>query len=198
VEVIILAAGRSTRMGGPNKLLAQHRGKALVRHVAESAVAAGIGPVSVVVGHQADQVRAALAGLDLRFIENPAFADGLSTSLRAGIGALAPDCGAAVILLGDMPLVGPAVIRRLAAAYAQTPDAKAVVPTFLGQKGNPVLIARGLFASVADVSGDIGARRLIEDAGGQVVEVAVDDPGALLDIDTPQALRDLAETGTRS
>ena len=97
-----------------------------------------------------------------------------------------------------MPLVGPAVIRRLAAAYAQTPDAKAVVPTFLGQKGNPVLIARGLFASVADVSGDIGARRLIEDAGGQVVEVAVDDPGALLDIDTPQALRDLAETGTRS
>lgn len=192
VELIVLAAGRSTRMGGPNKLLAKHRGKPLVRHVAEHALAAEAGPVSVVLGHQGDAVRAALAGLDLRFVDNPAFAEGLSTSLKAGVAALAPQTGAAVVLLGDMPLVNPAVIRRLAAVYAENPEAEAVVPTFLGQKGNPVLVARGLFAAVARLTGDIGARKLIDAAGGQVVEVAVDDPGTLRDFDTPEALRDLA------
>lgn len=191
VEIILLAAGRSARMGGPNKLLSEYRGKALVRHVAEAARAAAIGPVTVVLGHEADRVRAALGGLDLRFVDNRDYSAGMSASLKAGIAALGPECGAAIILLGDMPLVSPAVIRRLAAVHAEAPEALAVAPTFLGQRGNPVLVARGLFPAVSALSGDIGARRLIEAAEGQGIEVAVDDPGILRDFDTPEALETL-------
>jgi molybdenum cofactor cytidylyltransferase len=188
IEVIVLAAGRSTRMGGPNKLLAEHQGRPLVRHAVERAVAADVGPVIVVTGHQGEAVRAALAGLDVDFVENPDYADGLSTSLKTGLAAVASDAGAALIVLGDMPLVDPAVIRRLASIHWKNPAAKAVVPTLLGERGNPVLISRVMFPAVEGLSGDVGARKLIEQAGDDVVETPVDDRGVTQDIDTPEAL----------
>lgn len=191
--VIVLAAGRSSRMGGSNKLLADLGGKPLVRHTVEHALAADIGPVVVVTGHQEEVVRRALDGLDVRFVHNSAFAEGLSTSLRAGIAALEADSAGAVIMLGDMPVVGPPVLRRLAAVFAEQPDAQAVVPTVLGERGNPVLVSRALFSAVAGLSGDIGARKLIEAAGMQVAEATVDDIGIHRDIDTPEALAALRD-----
>lgn len=189
--VVVLAAGRSSRMGGPNKLLALLGGKPLVRHAVEHALAAEVGPVVVVTGHQAEAVEQALAGLPVRFAANPDFASGLSTSLKAGISELDADIGGAVVVLGDMPLVAPAVIRRLAAVFGEHPSAKAVVPTLLGERGNPVLVGRRLFAEIDRLSGDTGARKLIEAAGADLIETPVDDPGIHRDIDTPEALAKL-------
>src|SRR5205814_5185404 len=114
---LILAAGRSTRMGGPNKLLEEINGKALVRHVAEHVLASRAKPVIVVTGHQRERVERALAGLPVAFVHNPDFAEGLSTSLKAGIQAVPGDADGVIVTLGDMPQVTPKLIDRLIAAF---------------------------------------------------------------------------------
>lgn len=195
VAGIVLAAGRSTRMGAGNKLLQEVRGKPLVRHAVEAQIASRAAPVIVVTGHQQDEVRAALAGLDVTFAHNPAFAEGLASSLKAGLAALPKEGPGVVVSLGDMPNVTAGVIDRLAQAFADRPDALAVAPTLLGQRGNPVLLARKLFAEVAKLSGDQGARRLLDAAGDAVEEIALDDPAIALDIDTPEALKALTGQG---
>lgn len=193
VAAIVLAAGQGTRFGAEPKLLASLDGKPLVRHVVEAALAAGLGEVIVVVGHRAAEVRAALADLRLRFVDNPAFAGGLSTSLKAGFAALNPADRAAIVLLGDMPRVTPALIRLLAQAWGSGGHPDAVIPTLAGQRGNPVLIDRRLASDVAALRGDVGAGPLLR--GRAVLEVLVDDPAVRLDIDTPEALRDLSSGG---
>lgn len=192
VAGLVLAAGRSTRMGERNKLLQNVRGEPLVRHAAKAQLASRAHPVFVVTGHQREQVEAALAGLDLRFVHNPDFASGLASSVKAGLAALPAEVAGAVVSLGDMPNVTPAVIDRLAETFADSPEAQAVVPTLFGQRGNPVLLARALFPAVAGLSGDQGARRLLDAAGEGIVEVPLDDPAIALDIDTPEALKALA------
>ncbi|MBN8956910.1 MAG: molybdopterin-binding/glycosyltransferase family 2 protein, partial [Rhizobiales bacterium] len=138
VAALVLAAGRSTRMGGPNKLLAELGGRPLVRIAAEAALASQARPVVVVTGHQRERIEAALEGLPVRFVHNPDFADGLSTSLKAGINALPDDIGGAVVCLGDMPQVSGALIDRLAQALNPESGALIAVPTFEGKRGNPV------------------------------------------------------------
>lgn len=187
VAGLVLAAGRSTRMGEDNKLLLPVRGKPLVRHAVEAQLASRAAPVLVVTGHQGREVRAALAGLDVRFVENPDFASGLASSVKAGLAALPEEAEGVVVALGDMPNVTPAVIDRLAEVFAERPEAQAIVPTLLGQRGNPVLLSRALFDAVERISGDQGARRLLDAAGEAVVEVPLDDPAIALDIDTPEA-----------
>ena len=113
IAAIVLAAGRSTRMGGPNKLVAEIGGKPLVRIAAEQALASRAKPVIVVTGHQRERVEAALAGLPVRLVHNPDFADGLGTSLRAGIAAVPADADGAIVCLGDMPQVDARLIDRL-------------------------------------------------------------------------------------
>ena len=105
VTAIVLAAGRSTRMGGPNKLLAEIDGKKLVRIVAEQALASKATGVIVVTGHQADLVEQALTGLNVKFVRNPDFAGGLASSVKAGIAAVPENADGAVVCLGDMPLI---------------------------------------------------------------------------------------------
>lgn len=192
VAGIVLAAGRSTRMGEANKLLQAVRGKPLVRHAVEAQLASKARPVVVVTGHQHGEVEAALAGLDVRFVHNPAFASGLASSVTAGLAALPPGTPGVVVALGDMPNVTAQVIDRLAQVFAERQDAQAVVPTLFGQRGNPVLLSRTLFAAMGRLGGDQGARRLLEEAGDAVVEVALDDPAIALDVDTPEALKALA------
>lgn len=191
VAGLVLAAGRSTRMGECNKLLQTVRGEPLVRHAVKAQLASRAAPVLVVTGHQAAEVRAALAGLDVAFVDNPDFATGLSSSVRAGLRALPDDVPGAVVSLGDMPNVTPQVINRLAEAFADRPDALAVVPTLFGQRGNPALLSRALFPAVERLSGDQGARRLLDAAGESVVEVPLDDPAIAIDVDTPEALKAL-------
>ncbi len=190
---LVLAAGRSTRMGARNKLLVPVRGKPMLRHAVEAQLAAGASPVIVVTGHQAGEVAGVLAGLDIRLVHNRDFATGLSGSLKAGIAALPRDVAGVVVSLGDMPDITGAIIGRLVAAFRDTPDALATVPVLHGQRGNPVLLSRALFDAVGGLSGDQGARRLLADAGDAVVEIALDDPAIAFDVDTPEVLAGLSK-----
>ena len=188
VVAIILAAGRSTRMGGPNKLLAELGGKPLVRLVTEQALASKAERVIVVTGHQADQVEKALRGLKVTFVRNPDFADGLATSVKSGISATPDTADAAVICLGDMPLIDAHLVDRLIEAFAPDRGNLIVVPVSDNRRGNPVLWSRRFFNELMALDGDIGARHLIARHAEAVAEVPVEGNSAFLDIDTPQAL----------
>jgi molybdenum cofactor cytidylyltransferase len=188
VAAIVLAAGRSTRMGGPNKLLADIAGKPLVRIVVEEALASRARPVIVVTGHERARVEAALAGLDVRLVHNPDFAQGLSTSLKTGLAAVPAPADGAIICLGDMPQVRAGLIDRLIAAFDPARGALIAVPTLEGRRGNPVVWSRRFFTELAELEGDVGARHLIGTYGEALVEVPVTDSAALVDIDTPEAL----------
>jgi molybdenum cofactor cytidylyltransferase len=188
VAALVLAAGASSRYragGGrcETKLVDRVEGEPMVRRVARAARDAGLDPVLVVTGHARAAVESALAGLPLRFVHNPAFAEGLSASLRTGLDALDPYVDAALILLGDMPFVAPGMMGRLVAAAADHPGAQAVVPLVRGERGNPVLLTRGLFAPARGLVGDEGARRLLRDPSLLVLELATDDEGTRVDID---------------
>jgi molybdenum cofactor cytidylyltransferase len=189
IAAIVLAAGRSTRMGGPNKLLAEIGAKPLVRIATEQALASRARPVIVVTGHERERVEAALADLPVAFVHNPDFAQGLATSLRAGVAAVPAEADGAVVCLGDMPQVDSALIDRLIAAFDPDKGALAVVPTTDGKRGNPVVWSRRFFPDLMAIEGDIGARHLIGRYGEAVVEVPVLDGAALVDVDTPEALR---------
>jgi molybdenum cofactor cytidylyltransferase len=196
VVAIILAAGRSTRMGGPNKLLAELDGRKLVRIATEQALASKASDVIVVTGHQAELVEQALAGLKVRFVRNPDFAGGLASSVKSGIVAVPATADGAIICLGDMPLIDAHLIDRLIDAFAPDRGQLIVVPVTDSRRGNPVLWSRRFFDELMTLDGDVGARHLIAKHGEAVAEVAVEGQGAFLDIDTPEALAD-ARQGKR-
>ncbi|MDV2987183.1 UNVERIFIED_CONTAM: nucleotidyltransferase family protein [Methylobacteriaceae bacterium AG10] len=188
VGAVILAAGLGSRFGTAPKMLAPYAGTPMVRRAAEAALASRAGPVVAVLGAHAEAVRAALDGLALTLVENPDPAAGLSASLRLGLAALPPETEAAVVLLGDMPRIGPAHVDALIAAYAgAAPRPSAVVPVNQGRRGNPVLLdlAR-LGADLAALTGDRGAGPILK-RRGDVLEVPA-DPAVIFDVDTPEAM----------
>jgi molybdenum cofactor cytidylyltransferase len=193
VAIVLLAAGRSTRMGGPNKMLAEANGQPLVVHAVKAALASQAVEIVVVLGHMADQVRAAVEkavppNARLRFVLNPDFAEGLSTSVRTGIGTVAKEIDAAIVQLGDMPGVSSALLDRLMAAFSPVEGRSICVPTVAGKRGNPVLWARRFFPEIAKVAGDTGAKHLIGEHADLVCEVEMTGEAAITDIDTPEAL----------
>jgi molybdenum cofactor cytidylyltransferase len=187
VAAIVLAAGRSTRMGAQNKLLADIGGKPMVRRVVEMALASKARPVLVVTGHMAAEVSAALAGLDLVLVANPDYASGLAGSLKAGIRAVPAECAGALILLGDMPRIAPGHVDLLVETFAAVRES-ILVPVHEGRRGNPVLWPRRYFPELLQLDGDAGARRLVAAHAQEVREIAIADEAILSDIDTPEAL----------
>src|ERR1019366_145268 len=187
IAALVLAAGRSIRMGATNKLIAEIGGKPLVRIAAEQALASRAKPVIVVTGHEHERVEAALAGLPVRFVHNPDYADGLGTSLKAGIAAVPEDADAAIVCLGDMPQVDAALIDKLIAAFDPERGALVVVPSIDGRRGNPVVWSRRFFHDLMSITGDIGARHLIGSYAEAVVEMPGAGEAALTDVDTPES-----------
>jgi molybdenum cofactor cytidylyltransferase len=184
IVAIILAAGSASRMGQPKQLL-DWGGRPLVRVVAEQALAARLDRVLVVVGAAGDAVATALAGLPVELIKNPAYAEGQSTSLRAGVAALGPRVGAALVLLGDQPFVTPAIVERIVHEWRAS-GAAIVAPIYRGQRGNPVLFARTIFRELLAIEGDQGARAILAADPARVRAIAFDDDRPLVDIDTPE------------
>jgi molybdenum cofactor cytidylyltransferase len=187
IAAVILAAGMSSRMGS-NKLLADLEGKPLIRHAAEAAAASQADPVIVVTGRDADRVKAALHGLEVRFADNPDYSEGLSTSLRAGVSAVPASNDGALVMLGDMPGISPALVDRMIAGFDVTENRAIVVATRHGKQGNPVLWARRFFPEIIAIQGDVGARNLIGLYDEMVCEIEAGDDAPLIDIDTPQML----------
>ena len=193
IAALLLAAGRSSRMGGPNKMLAEIDGTPMVARTAQRLLSSHARPIVAVLGNQADAVDAALGRLPLKRMRNPAFADGLSTSLKAGLAALPDDSDGVIVCLGDMPLITGRDLDRLIAAFNPLEGRAIVVPTRHGKRGNPVLWARRFFPEMAELAGDVGAKHLIGEHAELVCEVEMDSDGVLVDIDTPDALAALRE-----
>ncbi len=195
VAALVLAAGRSTRMGPVNKLLADLEGRPMVARVADAARTSQAAPVIVVTGHERDRVEATLAGLDVTLVNNPDYAAGLSTSLHRGLAALPEATDGVVVCLGDMPRITAAVIDRLIAAFDPLEGRAICLPTWQGKRGNPVLFARRYFAEMQTISGDVGAKALIGGYPEAVCEVAMADDAVLSDVDTPEGLAALKSAG---
>lgn len=192
VTGVILAAGPSTRFeSGTAKQLARVDGEPLVRRVARRALASRLSRVLVVVGHESATVSAVLAGLAVELVDNPAYKEGQSTSVRAGLSRVDNDSQAAVFLPVDQPHVTSELIDRLVARFEET-GALVVAPVHAGQRRSPVLIGRALFERMARIRGDEGARQLFAGLGeGEIAEVEVKDSQMLEDADTLTDLQHL-------
>ncbi len=169
-------------MGG-TKVVRPVAGKPMVERVVDAALESRLADTAVVIGHEADGVRAILEGRPVRLLDNPSFAEGLSTSVRVALLALGPDYDAALFLLADQPFVTAGLIDSLLEAFAAT--GKPIVrPDLDGRPGNPVLFSARLFPELMRETGDRGGRDVVWRHAGEVSLVPVDDPAACLDIDS--------------
>ncbi len=185
VAAVVLAAGQSSRMGA-NKLLADVGGKPMIRRTVE-AILPAVDEAVVVTGAMLRPSRRRCPASHSALSTMRIFAAGLSTSLKRGIAALDAGVDAAAVVLGDMPLVTTETLRRLIAAYNPAEHRSICVPVHKGEKGNPVLWGKQHFPLLLGLSGDRGARGLIDQLTDDVVEVAMPDDAVLTDIDTPEA-----------
>lgn len=187
---ILLAAGRSQRMGPVNKLLAPVAGKPLVRHAAEVLDASSLSRVIVVIGYEADKVAAALEGLPLQMVFNPDYASGQGSSVGAGIAALDDDISDVLIGLGDMPLLPITLLNMLIAAHLDNEGHKhrITLPKIDGKRGNPVLWGKAFFSELSALRGDGGGRQLLDDNVIAQNSISCDHPEILRDVDTIDAL----------
>ena len=192
IAAVVLGAGRSRRMAPHNKLLVADRtGKTMIARVVDNVLSSNARPVLVVLGHQAEQVEHALGGRPVRYVHAADYAEGLSASLKAGIAAVPPECAAAVVCLGDMPLVTGRMIDRLLAAYDPDEGRLIVLPVFHGKQGNPMLWDRRFFPEILQIGGDSGARFLVGKHMESVAEVEMADDAVLRDFDTTKSLASL-------
>ncbi|MEM7445383.1 MAG: molybdopterin-binding/glycosyltransferase family 2 protein [Pseudomonadota bacterium] len=188
IAALVLAAGQSRRMGARNKLLAKVDATPMVVSAVDAASASKASEVVVVTGHEAEDIEDVLRGRGVRFVHNPDFADGLSTSLQAGLSALGDDVDGFIVLLGDMPRISAATVDRLIDAFNPLKGRAIVVPTYQGKRGNPVLWGRQFLGEMRAIAGDVGARHLIGQHADVMAEIEIDDDSVLLDIDTAAAL----------
>ena len=190
VDAILLAAGQSTRMGARNKLLEPVGGEPMIRRVAAAVRSAAIRRLIVVTGHEAGRVRDALSGLDCAFADNPDYPSGMGSSVAAGARAVfeTPDPpDAAIVCLGDMPDIAPAMLDALIANYDPQAGRTIVAAASGGQRGHPVLWDRRFADDLTSLGGDTGGRDILQEHAGQVVTVEMDDDAVLRDLDTPAA-----------
>jgi molybdenum cofactor cytidylyltransferase len=184
VAAIVLAAGSATRMGELKQLLPVGE-QPMVRRVTEAICTTGLAQVVVVVGAQAEAVTSALSGLPVDIVVNKAWAGGMSTSLRAGLGVLHPEIRAALVALADQPGLTPGLLQTLIGRYHAS-HKLIVAPVYRGRRGNPVLFDRALFPELLAVEGDQGGREIITRYQDETEGVEVDDPAVIQDVDTRQ------------
>lgn len=190
VAVVLLAAGRSSRMGDAagHKLLAAFGGETLIRRMAGTALASRASRTVVVTGHRSDDIVASLSGLEVELVQNDEYASGMASSLKRGLASLDPGISGALVLLGDMPALTPAHLDHLIENFTAH-GGNAIIRASDGERrGNPVILPRSAFAEAMELSGDVGARSLIESGTWPVVDVEI-GPAARLDVDTPGAVR---------
>jgi molybdenum cofactor cytidylyltransferase len=195
LSAIVPAAGMSTRLGR-NKLLLPFKGQALIAHAVDTLMASEVDEIIVVLGHEADQVRAAIANKEVRFVENPDYRLGLSTSVRAGFAAVPVRTTGIMIYLADQPLLQPGEVDLLIRAFVAAGKANKsiVVPFFRGQRGNPVIVKATYKSSLLAMTGDTGCRRVIKQNPDQVFTVEMETDHVVRDIDTMEAYDRLFES----
>ncbi len=195
VAALVLAAGSARRFSPGHKLLASLGGTSVIRGTIDAVAASRVDPVVVVLGHEAVRVGAALAGTRVRLVRNERHLDGMASSIAAGLASLDLSADGVLLCLGDMPLIRTDTIEGLLDAFERATGASPatavrpiIVPIHRGQCGHPVLWHRAHLAALASLTGDRGGRGLLREHADHVVELPVDDPGTLFDVDTRDAL----------
>ena len=183
-----MAAGRSLRMGGTHKLTALFDGQALVRRSATILRASGVRSATVVLGHDGMRMSSLLDGVDVSTVTNPDYAEGLASSLRTGVASLPGDSDGVLVHLADMPAVTSQAMATMLSRFHKHGGNVIVRATHGGKRGNPVILPRSVYTSVARLTGDMGARAIVEGFAGQVIDVEIGE-AASLDVDTPEALK---------
>ncbi len=187
IEAIVLAAGQSTRMGAMNKLLLDVDGAPMVRKVVEAVRGGGVDGVTVVTGFERECVETALAGLDARFVFNENYSEGMGSSLAAGALSIdGRDVLGVLICLADLPRLNAKVIDQVVARFRDLDGQRIVAPAFEGRMGHPVVFPVRYLSFLASISGDRGAKQLMED--GDMLGVEVNDDSVIRDIDSPSDL----------
>jgi molybdenum cofactor cytidylyltransferase len=189
IPAVVLAAGKSTRMGRPKATLPLAGGDIFLTRIVRTFLEAHVDDVVVVVGHDADAIVSAFStsGLPARFVENREYERGQLSSLIAGLDMIdRPGVGAALVMLVDAPLVSAATVRAVVDRYRET-HAPVVRPVRRNQHGHPVLIARSLFDAIRRADPHEGAKAVVRAHASPAGDVDVDDEGAFGDIDTPEA-----------
>ncbi|QAA93098.1 nucleotidyltransferase family protein [Pollutimonas thiosulfatoxidans] len=198
-SAIILAAGESLRMQGRHKMLLPAPVEPVVRRSTQAIAASGAHEVLVVTGHNHGPVTDALKGLSVRIIHNPNYAQGQMTSVNAGLAALTPGCDAVMVCLADQILLSSDDYAELALAYQHRPYGSILVPSFQGQRGNPVMFHSQHIPEILQGLRKLGCRKLIQDNPDAVYLHEVTHDGYVSDLDTPQdyarILKCLAEPG---
>ncbi|MEP3245446.1 MAG: molybdopterin-binding/glycosyltransferase family 2 protein [Sneathiella sp.] len=188
IAVLLLAAGQSRRMGRENKLLALVDEKPMVRRVAEQALASKADHLLMVTGHEADDVLKTVWDLDVPSVQNPDFADGLSTSLKLGFRVLQDQYDGILVCLGDMPFVTTDIFDQLIDAFDPVEGRAIIIPATDGKRGNPALLSSQFKDDIREITGDMGAKALIEENEPLVHAVEIDSSSIFADIDTPEIL----------
>lgn len=196
LSALVLAAGRSRRMGGENKLLLPFRGRTMVEAAVRTIVEAPVAEVVVVTGHERARVERALAGLPVHLVHNPDYHSGMASSLRAGVAAAAPDAAGFLIALGDMPLLRTTTLEALCRAFGAADAPAIVLPVIEGKRGHPVIFDCAFRDELLQIDGDGGARSVLHRHRGAVREVEVEDAGIVRDVDTPAAYDALPAAST--
>lgn len=178
---LILAAGMGKRMGQLKQTLPWGEG-ILLEQVIKVHHQAGVTPISVVVGHEAQEIKARLSHLDVIWIDNPAYREGMGSSLRAGIKGLPRETTGVLLSLGDLPLIKPDTLRQIMEIH-RSKQAEIIIPVYQGKKGHPVFLGKGFFSQLLTVQGDMGARQIIKNNEDQVHYLNVKDKGIIQDID---------------
>ena len=187
---ILLAAGLSRRMGEINKLLLEVDGAPMVVHAANRLMEADVDERIVVLGHEAGRVREALNGFDVRFVENPGYPQGMTSSIQAGVRAVSPASVGYLIALSDMPRLSPStpagVLAAFRAAEALRPGA-IVIPVYQGRRGHPVVFSVVYREEILAHDEPEGCRGIVKRHAHRVIEMPTEDEGAVWDVDTMEA-----------
>lgn len=197
ISAVLLAAGMSTRMGGPNKLLLPFRDRTVIENMVRVLLDSDLDEVVVVLGHQAEQVRPLLEGTGVRIVDNPDYAEGMGSSLKVGLRAVSAGAEAVMVCLTDQPLLEPADVNRLLAAFREGGAQDIVVPFHQGQRGNPILFSARYRNEVQNTRGPIaGCRGIVQRYPEAIRAIEMETDHILRDLDTPEDYRALLQQTT--
>ena len=195
IHAVLLAAGRSERMGRNNKLLLNVDGIPLVRNSAINILNSNVTSMTVVTGFDENKIVNALSGLNVNFVKNINFREGLSSSLKAGLASITPSPPAVIICLADMPKIQPEHINRLLENFDPLRGLEICIPTNNGKRGNPVLIGSRFFPHIFETSGDFGAKQVMKHHPDKIVEVEIGTSDIHFDIDTQDEYDNFTTSG---
>ena len=195
IHAVFLAAGRSERMGRNNKLLLNADGIPLVRKSAINILNSNVASMTVVTGFDENKIVNALSGLNVNFVKNINFREGLSSSLKAGLANITPTPSAVIICLADMPKIQPEHINQLIENFDPLKGWEICIPTNNGKRGNPVLIGSRFFPYIFETSGDFGAKQVMKQHSDKVVEVEIGTSDIHFDIDTQDEYENFTTSG---